>query len=142
MALGGVTVAAELIIHPGPTVGYRLGSDGRTLAYLPDHEPALGSRSFPERPPWFSGLRLADGARLLIHDAQYTDAEYAERAGWGHSTIAHAIALASAAGAQRLVTFHHDPAHDDDSIDREMASIVAPEGLDVVVGREGLEFDL
>jgi phosphoribosyl 1,2-cyclic phosphodiesterase len=142
VGLGGITVVAALIIHPGPTVGYRLGWEGRAVAYLPDHEPALGSRSFPESPPWLSGLRLADGARLLIHDAQYTDAEYAERIGWGHSTIAHAVAFASVAGVRRLVTFHHDPAHDDDRIDREMASIVPPEGLDVVVGREGLEFDL
>ena len=39
--IGGLKVAREVIIHPGPTVGYRI-SDGRaTVAYLPDHEPAL-----------------------------------------------------------------------------------------------------
>ena len=39
----GFAVSAELVIHPGPTLGYRVGINGRALAYLPNHEPALGS---------------------------------------------------------------------------------------------------
>lgn len=136
-----VTTTAALIVHPGPTVGYRLSAAGRTLAYLPDHEPALGSRAFPEPPSWLSGAALATGADLLIHDAQYTAAEYAQRVGWGHSTPDQAIAFAVATGARRLVMFHHDPSHDDAMLDGMIASTVAPHGLTVVGGREGLAFD-
>ena len=62
--------------HPGSTVGYRLSENGFSLAYIPDNEPALDRRS---------GLSVADGADVLLHDAQFTDAEYPSRVGWGHS---------------------------------------------------------
>ncbi|MDQ2935807.1 MAG: MBL fold metallo-hydrolase [Chloroflexota bacterium] len=139
--LGPLVVTAALVIHPGPTVGYRI-TDGRTtMGYLPDHEPALGSRDFPGPPDWLSGFALAVGADLLIHDAQYTEGEYAERIGWGHSTLRHAVHLAAAANVRRLATFHHDPTHDDTTIDQLLMAIDRG-GLDVFGAREGLELTL
>lgn len=136
--LGRLKVTAGLVIHPGPTVGYRI-SDGRTtLSYLPDHEPALGSRDFPEAALWTSGFALAAGADLLIHDAQYTEAEYAERVGWGHSTLGHATEFAAATKVRRLATFHHDPTHDDATIDELLESVDAGR-MDVFGAREGQE---
>ena len=141
-SIGSVTVDGEAIIHPGPTVGYRISSGGRTLAYLPDHEPALGAPSFPLSPDWTSGHRLADGADLLIHDAQYTEAEYASRVGWGHSSLEQAWAFAVQARVSRLVTFHHDPSHADDQLDEMVADLQARDGPEVIGGREGLELSL
>jgi len=140
--IGSVTVSGEAIIHPGPTVGYRISHGGRTLAYLPDHEPALGAPSFPLGPEWTSGHRLAEGADLLIHDLQYTEDEYPGRVGWGHSSLEQAWAFAVQAGARRLVTFHHDPSHSDDELDGLVADLQARDGPEVVGGREGMEFSL
>ncbi|MGH2580047.1 MAG: MBL fold metallo-hydrolase, partial [Actinomycetota bacterium] len=42
-AIGSATILSQPIIHAGPTVGYRIQEQGRSLAYLTDHEPALGS---------------------------------------------------------------------------------------------------
>ena len=141
-SIGSVTISGEAVIHPGPTVGYRITSGGHTLAYLPDHEPALGAPSFPMSPEWTSGHRLADGADLLIHDAQYTEAEYASRVGWGHSSLDQTWAFARQAGVRRLVTFHHDPGHGDDQLDDLVADLQSRDGPDVVGGREGLELSL
>jgi phosphoribosyl 1,2-cyclic phosphodiesterase len=141
-SVGSVTITGEAVIHPGPTVGYRISSEGRTLAYLPDHEPALGAPAFPVSPEWTSGHRLAEGADVLIHDVQYTEAEYATRAGWGHSSLEQVWAFARQAGVHRLVTFHHDPGHDDDQLDDLVADLQARDGPDVVGGREGLELSL
>ena len=141
-SIGSVTISGEAVIHPGPTVGYRITSGGRTLAYLPDHEPALGAPLFPMSPEWTSGHRLADGADLLIHDAQYTEAEYASRVGWGHSSLDQTWAFARQAGVRRLVTFHHDPGHADDQLDDLVADLQARDGPEVVGGREGLELSL
>jgi phosphoribosyl 1,2-cyclic phosphodiesterase len=138
-SIGSATILGEAVIHPGPTVGYRISSGGQTLAYLPDHEPALGAPSFPVSPEWTSGHRLADGADVLIHDAQYTEAEYAARAGWGHSSIEQTWAFARQAGVRRLVTFHHDPGHADDQLDGLVADLQARDGPEVVGGWEGLE---
>ena len=137
--IGGLTVDADVVIHPGQTVGYRVSDGTATVAYLPDHEPALGANGDLTDPEWASGYDLAVDADILIHDAQYTDQEYESRVGWGHSRVGDALNLARAARAKRLVTFHHDPAHDDRELDRmvEDARSLAGDDLEVVPGREG-----
>jgi phosphoribosyl 1,2-cyclic phosphodiesterase len=121
--IGGLEVRAELVCHPGPTVGFRIREGGLTLAYLPDHEPALGSIDFPRNPEWTSGFELAAGADLLIHDAQYGDGEYAGRVGWGHSAIRDTCIFATAVGAARVVPFHYDPSHTDADLDRRFDEV-------------------
>ena len=112
------------------------------MAYVPDHEPALAAGSRPVDPEWTSGFDLAAQADLLIHDAQYTADEYEQRVGWGHSRILDAVTLAQMVQAKRLVTFHHDPAHDDLELDAmlDAAQHAAPDGLEVLPGREGMTF--
>jgi ribonuclease BN (tRNA processing enzyme) len=139
--LPGCDVTALLICHSGATVGYRI-SNSHTLAYLPDHEPALGVRDFPELPRWTSGYDVAAGADLVIHDAQYTADEYAARMGWGHSTIEQTVAFAALAEARQLVPFHHDPSHDDTTLDALFATIDPPAGLTVTPAKEGLSLSL
>jgi CheY-like chemotaxis protein len=63
------------------------------------------------------------GADLLIHDAQYTAAEYPSKIGWGHSSVEYAVKLGQHALVKRLALTHHDPLRDDDSIDRVLAGI-------------------
>ncbi len=142
--IGDFRVTSDRICHPGVTVGYRI-TDGRgTLAYLTDHEPALGVRRFPPPPAWTSGYALARDVDLLIHDAQYSLAEYPEHVGWGHSALDHAIAFAALARARHLVTFHHDPSHDDDDIEclTVAATRSAPNGLAITAGAEGGVFEI
>jgi Beta-lactamase superfamily domain len=56
--IGPFLVTAARVCHPGPTVGYRVETRTASLAYLPDHEPALGARRFPLDPDWTSGSDL------------------------------------------------------------------------------------
>ena len=121
--IGAFTVAAEFVIHPGQTFGFRIGADGRSVTYLPDHEPALGRGRILDDPRWTSGYDLAAGTDVLVHDAQYTDAEYPDRVGWGHSTLTQAVDFAGLAEAGRLVTFHHEPNHSDEEIDRHHTEV-------------------
>lgn len=141
VGIGELEVVAERVVHPGPTVGYRLSEMGRSLVYLPDHEPALGVRRFPEAPAWTSGHALASGANMLIHDAQYTASERRARIGWGHSSLDEAVAFASAVGAQRLVPFHHDPNHSDDDLDSWFRVASAP-GVELVAATEGTALEV
>jgi phosphoribosyl 1,2-cyclic phosphodiesterase len=120
--IGALTITAGTVIHPGPTVGYRVGTAGATIAYLPDHEPALGGL---RGSTWTSGYDLASGVDLLLHDAQYTAAEYAQRVGWGHSSLEHAVSFADLANAETLALIHHEPEHSDDQIDELLAQAMA-----------------
>jgi phosphoribosyl 1,2-cyclic phosphodiesterase len=137
----GASLAASLVVHPGPTVGFRIETDGSTFAYIPDHEPALAG-AIPARPKdWLSGGSIAEGVDLLLHDAQYSEEEYQQRIGWGHSSVADAVAFAKAVDAQRLLLFHHEPLHNDGSLDlledraRELAG---SNGLGPTLAREGM----
>lgn len=115
-ALGPARISARPVIHPGPTLGYRIEKAGRTLGYLPDHEPFLGSEDGGGSSEWLSGYEVAAGVDVLLHDAQFTPEEYSSRVGWGHSSVDHAVRYARAAGASRLVLFHHDPLRSDDDV--------------------------
>ena len=138
--LPGLEVTADLVCHPGPTLGYRLeGEGGGVLAYLSDHEPALGTGAVSGPTEWVSGYDLARGADVLIHDAQYTDDEYPAHVGWGHSSVTHAIAFAELAGVGCLVPFHHDPDHEDLALDAIYASAGRGRSLEVAPAREGTE---
>ncbi|HKP90683.1 MAG TPA: MBL fold metallo-hydrolase [Thermoleophilaceae bacterium] len=115
--IGSATVQAQLVAHRGPTLGYRIADGDSVLCYLPDHEPALGGPLPDYEDEWISGLGLARGASLLIHDCQYTDDEYAAHRGWGHSGVGDSLAFAARCGAERTLLFHHDPLHDDEQLD-------------------------
>jgi phosphoribosyl 1,2-cyclic phosphodiesterase len=142
--IGPFRITAALVCHPGPTVGYRIAEGGASLAYLPDHEPALGVPGFPGPPDWTSGFDLAAGVDLLIHDAQYDAAEYQRRVGWGHSSIEQTLAFAAAAGVERLVTFHHDPWNDDAALDRLVDRARRSPGLpfELIPGMEGARLEV
>jgi ribonuclease BN (tRNA processing enzyme) len=142
--IGVFRVTAELICHPGFTLGYRLETTNATLAYLSDHEPALGMARFPGLPEWTSGYALAHNADLLIHDAQYSREEYPAHVGWGHCCIDDTLAFAAMAGVSHLVTYHHDPAHSDDMLDRMTAdaATAARPSFRVSPGTEGASFTI
>lgn len=137
--IGDLTVSGEPVIHPGTTLGYRIADASGSMAYLPDHEPALGMPRFPIAPEWTSGHGLAAGVDLLVHDTQYTPEEYPSKVGWGHSSWEHTWAFAHQAKAETLVTFHHDPSHGDDELDRIVGELAGRGGPAVLAGTEGLE---
>src|ERR1700710_280498 len=89
--IGGARITAGAVAHRGPTLGYRIDDGGSSLAYIPDHEPALGADLDRLEPEWISGFALAHGADLLIHDGQYADAEYEAHLGWGHSALSDSL---------------------------------------------------
>jgi phosphoribosyl 1,2-cyclic phosphodiesterase len=141
----GATLTSALVMHPGPTVGYRIEADGAILAYVPDHEPALTGNFAQLSRDWISGGSIAGDADLLLHDAQYFEDEYAERIGWGHSSVESAVAYAQAVGARHLVLFHHDPRHADrllELLQAQAEELTGERGRPPVLAREGMVFEL
>jgi phosphoribosyl 1,2-cyclic phosphodiesterase len=119
--IGGATVRTLNVAHQGSTIGIRIEEGGHSFVYMPDHEPSLGVDLRTLGPEWVSGCALAHGADLLMHDAQYTEAEYPAHVGWGHSSIEHVVVFAEMAEVKRLLLFHHDPLHTDDELEELMA---------------------
>ena len=140
-----IKVSTHYLNHPALTLGYRLEADGASLAYSCDHEPH--SRALATGQGEFAGQDLAhakfvEGADLLIHDAQYTAAEYPTKIGWGHSTAEYAVWLSQRAHVKSLALTHHDPLRDDDALDQIVETIRAgikkdPQKLRVIAAAEG-----
>lgn len=135
-------VRAAWIPHIGPTVGYRITRGGVSIAYLSDHQQPGPQASFVDP----TVIDLCRGVDLLIHDAQYTDEEFAAHPDWGHCTIDYAVEVAAQSGARRLALFHHDPNHCDEMLDeqgRRAAALAARRGVDeVIVASEGMSLSL
>ena len=122
--IGNALLRSEPILHPGPTVGYRIEADDRILTYMTDHEPALGTDLETSSLDWISGAVLSFGADLLIHDCQYTADEYETRIGFGHSSTDHVATFAEKSKVDRLVLFHHDPMHGDAQLEAMRAHVL------------------
>jgi phosphoribosyl 1,2-cyclic phosphodiesterase len=143
--LGDARVTSHQIMHQGSTVGYRIEDSGRTLAYLTDHEPALGGDLAEMSDEWISGYEIARGADVLVHDCQYTPEEYAERVGFGHSSTEHVAVFARRTEVGRLILFHHDPMHTDDELDAIRERVIDRFGVDgerVALAADGMSFEV
>ncbi len=120
--------------HPGEAVGYRVNWRGGAAVYITDTE------HYPDHLDE-NVLWLARNADILIYDSTYSDEEYnnpkSPKIGWGHSTWQEAIKVAKAANVKTLAIYHHDPAHNDEFLDRVgeeayasfSGAIMAKEGL-------------
>ena len=150
-AIDDVTVTAHYLNHPALTLGYRLESGGVSIVYSCDHEPhsramASGAGEPEEQARERAHIAFAAGADLVIHDAQYRAPEYAQKVGWGHSTLEYAVAIAEWAETKALALTHHDPRRGDDELDRDIDGVRARlqakgSALTVFAAAEGQELE-
>jgi phosphoribosyl 1,2-cyclic phosphodiesterase len=142
LEVGEARVRVRQVPHVGATNGYRVDWAGVSVAYISDHQEPPGRPGHVDD----AVLDLCDGVDLLIHDAQYTPDEFAEREHWGHCTVRYAVEVARQSGAKQLALFHHDPSHHDQRVD-ELLREAQGWGREVGVGRifaasEGLRLSL
>jgi phosphoribosyl 1,2-cyclic phosphodiesterase len=111
IAFDDCIIESKWLNHPQGCLGFRLESPEGIIVYATDNEP--GHPVFDK-----SVRKLAEGADVLIYDAQYLPEEYAaKKRGWGHSHWREGISVIMESGSRELVLFHHDPDHTDACID-------------------------
>lgn len=133
--LGHIEISSFCLTHPQGAAGFRVVFAGKTVVYATDHEHGEPNADLRL-------LNAARGADLLFYDAQYTPEEYSNRRGWGHGTWLEATRVGAAANVKQLVLFHHDPSHEDSSMDailelareRFPATMAAAEGDTITIG--------
>jgi len=160
---GGLTVTTKFLNHSVAALGYRFQYGGKAFCTCFDTEPFRNLFiTDPHHPDYDQAMALEGeevaaeqnaaveeffaGADLLVHDAQYTEAEYRlNRLGWGHSSIEHVVAAAKRARVKRLALFHHDPDRTDEQLDR-LAAVYCPKetvgGTDIFFAKEGMLIEL
>jgi phosphoribosyl 1,2-cyclic phosphodiesterase len=127
-----ISVATVRLRHPNGAVGYRVNYDGRSVCYITDTEHIPGE-------PDQAVLEAIAGSEMLIYDCSYSDGEFEESRGFGHSTWEEGVRLCESAGVKRLVIFHHRPGRDDAALrvieaeaqERFPGAVVAGVGLEL-----------
>lgn len=159
---GGLELTTKLLNHPITALGYRFTYNSKSVCTCYDTEPFRNLFiTDPAHPDYDEAMALEGeevaveqnlaveqffaGADLLIHDAQYTAAEYQGRVNWGHTSMEYAIAAANRAGVKKLALFHHDPDRSDEQLE-ELAATLCRSGqageTEVFFAAEGMEIAL
>jgi phosphoribosyl 1,2-cyclic phosphodiesterase len=157
-SIGDFEISSKSMNHPIRVLAYKVHHKGRSVIYTGDNEPyfdvlterAVNVDTGIHRRSEFikeCNQRVVDfckGADLLVADAQYTDAEYETKRGWGHSSISQVLELSEDSGVRKLVLFHHEPTHDDKTLDliERQTRARAKGKLQVVTAREGMILDV
>ena len=140
----GTKIRAAWLNHPQGCLGYRLDTTAGSIVYATDNEPGVPEMDENLR-------RLADGADVLIYDAQYSPEQLASnRKGWGHSSWLEGVKIAREAKVGNLVLFHHDPDSSSRTIDGFLSAArqefpgtwAAMEGMSVNLSERGVNLKL
>jgi len=160
--IGDFEVSTKSMNHPIRVLAFKFVQKGRTAIYTGDNEPyydVLADRAdgaadggIHRRSEFIRecNQRVVDfckSADVLVADSQYTDEEYETKRGWGHSSISHVLDLSRDAGVKKLVLFHHEPAHDDKTLERiekdaRTKAAKSRARYKVVMAREGMVVDV
>lgn len=108
-SMGDVHVTSFPLNHPQGGVGYRFDWQGQSIVVATDHEAGTQADA--------TIVDVAQGADILVHDAQYLPSEIEAKRGWGHSTWEQAAKNSADAGVNHLLFASHDPNRTDDELD-------------------------
>ncbi len=126
-----IRISSIELNHPGGACGYLFETDAAKIAVLLDNE--FTSSQHPML------ARACEGADLVVWDGTYTQAELADKTGWGHSSIEQALSFSEDADIGHILITHHEPARTDDEITR-FQSVYNSHKLSFAY--EGMEFNI
>jgi phosphoribosyl 1,2-cyclic phosphodiesterase len=161
---GGLIMRTKYLNHPILVLGYRFEYQGKVFCTAYDHEPFRNVFETNPEAPGYDAMAAQEGeiaakeendkvsefftgADLLVHDTQYTNAEYLKgKLGWGHSTFEWAIKSAHKANVKHLVLFHHDPERSDAAleklVDQYRAAVKGKTKMQISIAQERRTFEV
>jgi phosphoribosyl 1,2-cyclic phosphodiesterase len=125
-----IVVRTAALNHPNRATGYRFEYNGGAICYITDTEHVAGELDQ-------NILGLIKDADIVIYDSMFTEEEFQNRIGWGHSTWQAGAELCDAGNVGTFVVFHHDPDHNDDFMDG-VAKAASERRPGTIVAREGM----
>ncbi len=121
LSFGSIHVETQYAFHPGATLCFRFTIGHQSFGYITDNEFLMNTHKLPSQlnrsvflEPYQRFIDFFKGCDFIIHEAQYTPQEYAQRVGWGHSSITNASFFIKKAGIHDWIVVHHDPKHTDE----------------------------
>ena len=153
---GDLTVTSKFLNHPIFCFGYRVNYQGKSIATVYDHEPFYNLFKLKDDDTdneiFLEGENAAaeenekirqfiKGADIVVHDAQYTDEEYAKHSGWGHCSYHHAVETACGVDVKTLVLFHHEPSRTDSELEELEKSYAQTSNPKIIMAKEGMTLE-
>jgi phosphoribosyl 1,2-cyclic phosphodiesterase len=151
---GGLTVTSKFLNHPILCLGYRFNYKGKSIVVIFDHEPfhnLFASKDVDEQTKKEGEIAAAEenekirqfakNADIVIHDAQYSETEYAKHVGWGHANFGHAMDTITGADVKKLVLFHHDPVRTDCELGQLEKLFAHNTIAEIIMAREGMTLE-
>lgn len=149
--LGYATVSGHLMNHPAMCYGYRIEYARKSFFFTGDHEPVSNIYQ-PDEPEYAEYQKMVDerrkglvdfiqGVDVMVADSQYTDEEYKNKIGWGHSTFSQCIELARAGRVKHLYHTHHETTRTDSQLEEIWEAVLSRhdgEGPEIHLAREGI----
>jgi len=113
-SIGSLDIETIPTSHSRDSMGYRFTENGKTFVFLTDNE--LGyAHSQSRRVEAY--IEFSKDADVLFHDAEYTDDEYPDKTGWGHSCLSDVLDLSARAAVGQLGLIHINQDRTDDQVD-------------------------
>lgn len=140
--IGSLAVTPIALSHPNQGMGYRFEEEGKSFVFLTDNELAY---RHPGGLAYEDYCRFAEGADLLIHDAEYRPEDYRLTRTWGHSVFTDALQLALDAKVSRLGLYHHNQERTDEGVEQIVADcrrIIAARPLTCEAVHQDMEIQL
>jgi len=130
----GLTVVPFLAVHPDHTLCFYITDGKKSIVHLLDYE--ITEAGAPE-----DLLKWCNNADLVIFDSAYSQADYALKRGWGHSTVQEGIKLANQTGCKKVLYAHYGQEYSDADLDKWHDLI--PEGDErFIFAKEGMEIEI
>jgi len=113
-SIGSLDIETIPTSHSQNSLGYKFTENGKSFVFLTDNE--LGyTHSLGNTTKTY--IDFSKDADVLFHDTEYTDDEYLNRTGWGHSRMSDVLELSAKASVGQLGLIHINQDRTDDQLD-------------------------
>ncbi|WP_320042911.1 MBL fold metallo-hydrolase [uncultured Desulfobacter sp.] len=113
-SIGSLDIETIPTSHSQNSLGYKFMENGKTFVFLTDNE--LGY-IHPRGRTVKEYIDFTKDADVLFHDTEYTDNEYLNKNGWGHSCLSDVLDLSVKASVGQLGLIHLNQNRTDDQVD-------------------------
>ncbi len=133
--IDGMEISTIIINKTSDVSAIKIKGNGKTFVYAGNFEIDPHHRRLNEMKDFIYN------ADMFICDAQYTEGQYIEKKGWGHSKIENAIDLATKGNVKNCLLFHHDPFNADNFLKGYLANILRSrnnmKGINIDFAKQG-----
>ena len=112
--IDNIKIDIQPLNHPQEALSYKIWSaDGKSnVVYATDHEHGTHKDLELEK--------FIRGSDLFIYDSTYSDKNYKNYIGWGHSTAQAGATISKNANIKYYAIFHHDPGSTDEYLETKI----------------------